>query len=178
MIANAEKFCLSTGGHRPRLHGYVFKSCRFHFVAFSNRSALDCVFKCLRFDDRFHRFCVNRKRNRTISLRFQMKTYPCNRGHSNESDKVWGQRTIHFIDLFTTRHKVVHNGGSPNFKGSLFDKKTNYLAQILQSLSYKVYSIILQKFTTFVLFIPILGTSAIMDQTACCYDVTTSEIGS
>ena len=46
------------------------------------------------------------------------------------------------IDLFTTRHKVVHNGGSPNFKGSLFDKKTNYLTQILQSLSYKVYSII------------------------------------
>ena len=38
------------------------------------------------------------------------------------------------IDLFTTRHKVVHNGGSPNFKGFLFDKKTNYLAQILQSL--------------------------------------------
>ena len=72
---------------------------------------------------------------------------------------------------------MVHNGGSPNFKGLLFDKKTNYLAQILQSLSYKVYSIILPKFTTFVLFIPILGTSAIMDQTACCYDVTTSETG-
>ena len=35
------------------------------------------------------------------------------------------------IDLFATRHKVVHNGGSPNFKGLLFDKKTNYLAQIL-----------------------------------------------
>ena len=42
------------------------------------------------------------------------------------------------IDLFTARHKVVHNGGSPNFKGSLFDKKTTYMAQILQRLSYKV----------------------------------------
>ena len=76
------------------------------------------------------------------------------------------------IDLFTTRQKVVHNGGSPNFKGSLFDKKTNYLAQMLQSLSYKVCFIILSKFK-FGLFFPILGTSAIMDQTACCYNVAT-----
>ena len=81
------------------------------------------------------------------------------------------------LDLFTTRHKVVHNGGSLNYKVLLFDKKTNYLAQILQSLSYKVCSIILPKFNTFELFIPILGTSAIMDQTACCYNVTTSETG-
>ena len=35
----------------------------------------------------------------------------------------------------------------------------------------------LPKFTTFGLFILNLGTSAIMDQTACCYNVTTSEIG-
>ena len=81
------------------------------------------------------------------------------------------------IDLFTTPHKVVHNGGSLNFKGLLFDKKTNYLAQILQCLSYKMCSITLPKFNTFGLFIPILGTSAIMDQTACCYNVTTSETG-
>ena len=81
------------------------------------------------------------------------------------------------IDLFTTRHKVVHNGLSLNFKGLLFDKKTNYLAQILQSLSYKVYSIIPPKFNTFRLFIPILCTSAIMEQTACCYNMTTSETG-
>ena len=73
---------------------------------------------------------------------------------------------VFLIHLFTKRHKVVHNGGSPNFKGLLFDKKTNYLAQILQSLSYKVCTIILPKFNTFGLFIPILGTSAIMDQTA------------
>ena len=79
------------------------------------------------------------------------------------------------IDLFTTRHKVVNNGESPNFKGLLFDQKTNYLAQILQSLSYNVCSIILPKFNTFGLFIPIMGTSAIMDQTTCCYNVTTSE---
>ena len=72
---------------------------------------------------------------------------------------------------------MVHNGGSPNFNRLLFDKKTDYLAQILQSLSYKVCSIILPKFTTFGLLIPILGTSAIMDQRACCYNVTTSEIG-
>ena len=38
---------------RPRLHGYVLKSFRFHFVAFSNQSTLVCVFKCLRFHDRF-----------------------------------------------------------------------------------------------------------------------------
>ena len=72
---------------------------------------------------------------------------------------------------------MVHNGGSPDFKGLLFDKKTNYLAQILQSLSYKVCSITLPKFTTFELFTPILGTSVIMDRTACCYNVTTSEAG-
>ena len=58
---------------RPRLHGYVFKSFRFH-IAFSNRSTLDCLFKCLRFHDRFHRFRVNRSWNRN------MKTYTCNRG--------------------------------------------------------------------------------------------------
>ena len=81
------------------------------------------------------------------------------------------------IDLFIIRHKVVHNGGSPNFKGLLFGKKTTYLTQILQSLSYNVCSIILPKFTTFGLFIPILDTPAIMDQTACCYNVTTSKTG-
>ena len=43
---------------RPRLHRHVFKSFRFHFVAFSNRSTLDCVFKCLHFRNRFH--CFNR----------------------------------------------------------------------------------------------------------------------
>ena len=51
------------------------------------------------------------------------------------------------------------------------------MAQILQSLSYKVCSVILPKFTTFGLFILNLSTSAIMDQTACCYNVRTSEIG-
>ena len=81
------------------------------------------------------------------------------------------------VDLSTTRHNVVHNGGFPNFKGLLFNKKTNYLAQILHSLSYKVCSIILPKFNTFGLFIRILGTSAIMDQTTCCCNMTTSETG-
>ena len=81
------------------------------------------------------------------------------------------------IDLFRTRHKMVHNGGSPNFKESLFDKRRTYMAQILQSLSYKVCFIILPKFNSFGLFILILGKSAIMDQTACCYNITTSEIG-
>ena len=82
-----------------------------------------------------------------------------------------------YIDLFPTRHKVVHNGGSPNFKGLLFDEKTTYMAQILQSVSYKVCSTVLPKFNTFGLFILIKGTSTIMDQTTCCYDVTTSETG-
>ena len=80
-------------------------------------------------------------------------------------------------DLFTTRHKVVHNGWSPNFKRSLFDEKTTYMAQTLQSPSYKVYYIIISKFNTFGLFILFLGTSTIMDKTACCYNMTTSEIG-
>ena len=44
-----------------RLQGYVFKSFRFHFVEFSDRFTLDCVFKCLRFHDRFHCFRVNRR---------------------------------------------------------------------------------------------------------------------
>ena len=34
---------------RPRLHGYIFKSFRFHFVAFSNQSTLDCIFKYVAF---------------------------------------------------------------------------------------------------------------------------------
>ena len=38
------------------------------------------------------------------------------------------------IDLFTARHEVVHNDGSPDFYGLLFDKKTTYMAQILQAL--------------------------------------------
>ena len=81
------------------------------------------------------------------------------------------------IDLFTTRHKVDHNGGSPNLKGSLFEKKTTYMAQTLQSLSYKVCFITLPKFNSFGLFVLILGASVIMDQTAYCYNMTTSEIG-
>ena len=38
-----------------RLHGYVFKSFRFQIDPY-----LDCVFKCLRLLDSFHRFRVNR----------------------------------------------------------------------------------------------------------------------
>ena len=41
---------------RPRLHGYVFKSFRFHFVAFSNQSTLDCVFKYVAFSWSFSSF--------------------------------------------------------------------------------------------------------------------------
>ena len=44
---------------RPRLQGLVIKWFRFHFVAFSNRSTLDCVFRCLRLHHRFHRVRVN-----------------------------------------------------------------------------------------------------------------------
>ena len=50
------------------------------------------------------------------------------------------------------------------------------MAQILQSFSYEECSIISLKFTIFGSFILILGTSAIVDQKACCYVVTTSEI--
>ena len=56
-------------------------------------------------------------------------------------------------------------------------KKATYMAQILQTLNYKVCFIILPKFNKFGLLILILGTSAIMDQTACCYNMKTLEIG-
>ena len=55
--------------------------------------------------------------------------------------------------------------------------KTTCMVQILHSLSYKVCSITLPRFDTFGFFILILGTSAIIDQTACCYNVTTSKTG-
>ena len=64
---------------------------------------------------------------------------------------------------------MVHNGGSPNFKGLLFDKNKTYMAQILQSLCYKVCPITLPNFNTFGCFIPVMGTSTIMDQTGCFY---------
>ena len=51
---------------RPWLHKYVFKSLNFHFVAFSNRSTWDCVFKCLRFHDRLLRFRVKATFHSTI----------------------------------------------------------------------------------------------------------------
>ena len=51
------------------------------------------------------------------------------------------------------------------------------MAQILLGLSYKVCFITLPKFNKFGLFILILSTSAIMDQTACYYNVTTSKTG-
>ena len=54
----------------------------------------------------------------------------------------------------------------------LFNKYTTDMAQILQSPGYKECSIISPKF-----FITNSGTSAIMDQTASCYVVTTSEMG-
>ena len=132
------------------------------------------------------------------------------------------------IDQFATRHKVVQNGGSPNFKGCYSTKTQliwlkfckafwlsprNFFRGLLSckflllfycfrtkfqggakvfkggklpqggrplppplwekaSLSYKERSIILPKFITFGLLILILGTSAIMNQTACCYAVT------
>ena len=84
---------------------------------------------------------------------------------------------MNLIDLSPTYHRVIHNGGSLNFQGSSFNKNITDMAQILQSLSYIECSIILLKITTFSSFILILGISAIMDQTACCYVVTTSEIG-
>ena len=59
----------------------------------------------------------------------------------------------------------------------LFNNNATDMAQILQSLSYKEFPITLPKFTTFELFILILGASSIMGQKASCYTVTTSEIG-
>ena len=47
---------------KPRLHRYIFKSFRCHFIAFSNpRSTLDSVSKCFCIYDQFHRFHVNRR---------------------------------------------------------------------------------------------------------------------
>ena len=82
---------------------------------------------------------------------------------------------LNLLDQFATRHKVIHGFGFPNFlKGLLFNKNTTDMAKILQSLSYKECSVISAKFITFGVFILILITSPIMDQTACCCDVTTS----
>ena len=86
-------------------------------------------------------------------------------------------KKAHMLDQFSTHHRVVHNGRSPSFQGLLFNKRTTYMAQILQSFSYKVCWITLPKFNTLKLFILNLGASTIMDQTARCYNVTTSETG-
>ena len=40
-------FILFSKFFRPWLHGYVFRLYRFHLVAFSNRSTLNCIFKML-----------------------------------------------------------------------------------------------------------------------------------
>ena len=84
---------------------------------------------------------------------------------------------FHSIDLFPVRHKVAHDDRSSNFQVLLFNKSTTDMAQILQSHSYEECSIMLTKFTRFGLFILILGISAIVDYVACCYFVTTWEIG-
>ena len=91
---------------------------------------------------------------------------------------VFFPQYVNFIDLFPTGHKVVHNGGSSKFKGLFFNNKTTDMAQILKSFSYEECSILISlKFTTFGSFILILGTSLIMDQTACFYVLTALEIG-
>ena len=72
---------------------------------------------------------------------------------------------------------MVHNGGSPNFQMLLFNKSTTDMAQILQSLSYKECFMILLKFTKCGLFILILVTYTNVNQTFCCYIVTTLEMG-
>ena len=63
------------------------------------------------------------------------------------------------------------------FLSVVIQENTTHMAQILQSLNYKKCSMILPEFSTFELFILILGASSTMDQTASCYVVTTSEIG-
>ena len=45
----------------PFSYPCAFKSFHFHIFAFSNRSNLVCVFKCLRFHNRLHRFRVKRR---------------------------------------------------------------------------------------------------------------------
>ena len=60
------------------------------------------------------------------------------------------------------------------FKGCYLIKDTIDMTQILQSLGYVECYITLPKFAIFGLFILILGTSAIMDQTTCCFAVTSS----
>ena len=86
----------------------------------------------------------------------------------------YSETTVTLYRPVSHTSKVVHNGGSPGFEGLLFIKSTTGVAQILHSLSCKECSIILPKLISFGLFILILVTSAIMDQTACFYDVTTS----
>ena len=52
------------------------------------------------------------------------------------------------------------------------DLQTTDMALILYSLGDERGFMILPKFTKLGLFIPIMGTSAIMDQITCCYVVT------
>ena len=52
------------------------------------------------------------------------------------------------------------------------DLQNTDMALILHSLGDKRGFMILPKFTKLGLFIPVLGTSAIMDEIICCYVVT------
>ena len=61
-------------------------------------------------------------------------------------------------------------------KGCYSTKTQLIWYKFCKALIHNECSIILSKFITFGLFILILGKSAIMDQTACCYDVTTWSI--
>ena len=70
----------------------------------------------------------------------------------------------------------VSNGWFWLFEVLLIVKSTVDLVEIFQSLSYKRYSIFLWTLAVFVLFILVMGVSAIILQTNCCYAVTTSKI--
>ena len=79
-----------------------FQTIPFSFRCFSNRSTLDCVFKCLRFHDRFQPSSAIRYESATISLRFQMKTYPCNRGLSCYQ---WKPNNKRYLAAFVSKEK-------------------------------------------------------------------------
>ena len=68
------------------------------------------------------------------------------------------------IDESLVRHRLEYNGEFSNFKMLLLIKNTVGVVQILQSLSYKAYSILLPTFSAFVLLILVMGMPSLFSK--------------
>ena len=72
-----------------------------------------------------------------------------------------------FMDQFRSHDKLIHNARFPNFESVIIHKNTTDMVKLSQGLSYYI-----AKFGSFT-----LGASAIVNQKACSYAVTTMNIG-